>query len=81
MNIKTAKKDMVVSVVLSSVTAGWGKRFSRTFVKGALQNKFPIKLFQTSEQLEDYLYGSANAIGGIDFHLDFSVSWDLNISL
>ena len=46
----------------------------QNLVKGALQNKFPIKLFQTSEQLEEYLYGSANAIGGIDFHLDFSVS-------
>lgn len=43
-------------------------------VKGALQNKIPVKLFQTSEQLEEYLYNSTGKIGGIDFHVDYSVS-------
>ena len=40
-------------------------------VEEALQNEFPITLFETSEQLEDYLYDSSNGIVGIDFHVDF----------
>ncbi|CAO1386944.1 unnamed protein product [Diamesa serratosioi] len=38
--------------------------------KRAFNLKYNIKLFQTSEQLEDYLYATTNVVGGIDFHVN-----------
>lgn len=43
-------------------------------VNEALKYKIPVELFETSEQLEEYLYDSVKRVGGIDFHLDYSVS-------
>lgn len=45
-------------------------------VKEALQHKIPLTVFETSDQLEAYLYDSAEKVGGIEFHLDDSVSWN-----